>query len=259
MAPVAQFGLTRGLGVVSELLLISSMVHSNARIGDAGHGGDRPSIPDQAMPPIGRVKAIVLGAVVAIWLGAVIAGMAGLARYSTAPGAPGHPPARWPAASTLARAANGFTLVMIAHPRCPCTRATVGELAMLMAHAGGRMRALVVFVKPPGTSGGWATTDLWFSAARIPGVTVVADDGGEARRFGAATSGQTMVYDGAGRLLFSGGITVARGHWGDNLGASEIRSLMETPAGPRAITPVFGCPLFEPAGPPAGRAIRCVR
>ena len=245
--------------MVSELLLIPAMVHPYALIGDAGEGGDFLSIAGQSMPPRRRANAIALGAVVAIWLGVVIAGMAGLARYATAPGAPGHPPARWPAGSTLVRVAGGYTLVMIAHPRCPCTRATVGELAMLMAHAGGRMRALVVFVKPPATNRGWATTDLWFSAARIPGVTVVVDDGGEARRFGAATSGQTMVYDAGGRLLFSGGITVARGHWGDNRGASEIRSLIESPAAPRATTPVFGCPLFDPAAPRAGRAIRCVR
>jgi hypothetical protein len=36
-------------------------------------------------------------------------------------------------------------------------------------------------------------------------------EGVEMHRFGALTSGQTLVYDAAGRLLFSGGITASRG------------------------------------------------
>ena len=38
------------------------------------------------------------------------------------------------------------------------------------------------------------------------------------QRFGAETSGQTLLYDRDGRLLFSGGTTGSRGHDGDNAG-----------------------------------------
>jgi hypothetical protein len=82
---------------------------------------------------------------------------------------------------------------------------------------------------PPGFTSNWAKTSLWRSAAAIPGVSETVDDGREARLFGAATSGQTMVYDRNGRLLFSGGITAARGHLGDNPGASAITALLEGP------------------------------
>jgi hypothetical protein len=87
-------------------------------------------------------------------------------------------------------------------------------------------------------------------------VTVVRDDSGrEAGRFGAATLGQTLLYDADGSLLFSGGITAARGHAGDNAGRSELVSLlnrglsapvvtMNRGQSARDATHVFGCPLF---------------
>ena len=81
---------------------------------------------------------------------------------------------------------------------------------------------------------------------------MVVDDGREARLFGAATSGQTMVYGRNGHLLFSGGITAARGHYGDNAGASAIGALLEqpTPQSGRK-TAVYGCALFAPRSSPA--------
>jgi hypothetical protein len=83
------------------------------------------------------------------------------------------------------------------------------------------------------------------SAAEIPGVSVLSDpDGAEARRFGAQTSGHTLLFDHTGRLLFSGGITQSRGHAGDNAGESAIVSLINTQAADQTKTQVFGCSLF---------------
>lgn len=115
-----------------------------------------------------------------------------------------------------------------------------------MAQAQGRVIAYVLFLKPTGSSADWEKTDLWQSAARIPGVNVVADDNGiESRHFHAATSGQTALYDIDGHLLFSGGITSARGHSGDNAGRSAIVSLLNTGDVDRKETAVFGCPLYS--------------
>ncbi len=180
---------------------------------------------------------------------AIVGGMGILWRYSLTPGAAGNPPALWPAQSRLARKSGSLTLVMVVHPHCPCTRASIGELEILMAQTRrGRLDASVIFLKPPGFSDTWTKTSLWHSAAAIPGVSVVVDDGREARMFGAATSGQTMVYDRSGRLLFSGGITAARGHYGDNAGASAIAALLEQPTTPHdgGKTAVYGCALFAP-------------
>jgi hypothetical protein len=135
---------------------------------------------------------------------------------------------------------------MFAHPHCPCTRASLGELERLMAQVPGRLSAHVVFLKPPGTAADWEKTDLWGKAARIPGVSVGADNAGrEARRFNAETSGQTLLYDQAGKLRFQGGITLSRGHAGDNPGRSAIEELLREERSNQVKTPVFGCALFE--------------
>jgi hypothetical protein len=115
-----------------------------------------------------------------------------------------------------------------------------------MARVQGKVRAYVLFLKPGGTAANWEDSDLRRSAAAIPGVTTLIDvDGAEARRFGAQTSGHILLFDPAGRLLFSGGITESRGHAGGNVGESSIESLInDEKTGPRS-TVVFGCPLFE--------------
>jgi hypothetical protein len=117
-----------------------------------------------------------------------------------------------------------------------------------MARLQGRVTAHVLVVRPPDAPDGWEQTDLWRSAADIPGVDVVRDDdGAEMGRFGALTSGQVVLYDPSGRLLFAGGITASRGHEGGNAGRDAIVALVTgTDAAPRA-TPVFGCALTTPA------------
>jgi hypothetical protein len=115
-----------------------------------------------------------------------------------------------------------------------------------MAQVPGRIQAYVVFLKPAATTENWEKTDLWRTASAIPGVNVLTDTAGiETRRFGAETSGQTVVYDTNGRLRFHGGITLARGHAGDNPGRSAIEELVTGVDFHEAKTPVFGCALFE--------------
>ncbi len=154
-------------------------------------------------------------------------------------------PEHFPASSLVQREPGKFALVLAIHPRCPCSRATLGELAKIMARGQGRVQAQVLCYKPEGAVDAWAQTDLWRSAAAIPDVRVLADEGGrEAARFGAETSGQTLLFDGAGRLLFHGGITASRGHAGDNAGSDAVLAqLIGTTA--RQTTQVFGCPIRE--------------
>ncbi len=165
-------------------------------------------------------------------------------KYANAPGPTVTVPSNWPSESHVRPATDRATLVMLAHPHCPCTRASIGELARLMAQAQGRVTAYVLFVKPAHSAENWEKTDLWQSAASIPGVNVIVDDGTEALRFHAVTSGQTALYDVAGHLLFSGGITASRGHSGDNAGRSAIVSLLNTGEADQTETAVFGCPLY---------------
>jgi hypothetical protein len=177
------------------------------------------------------------------WVAAVAFGMRVLLRYENAPGRVGALCQAWPAAQ-IERATDRPILVMLAHPHCPCTGASVGELAQIMARLQGKVAAYVLFVKPKEAGRDWEETDLRRSAEAIPGVKVLFDpDGVEARRFGAETSGHTLLFGTDGQLLFSGGITATRGHAGDNAGESAIVALVTNQTPARTQTLVFGCSL----------------
>jgi hypothetical protein len=181
------------------------------------------------------------------WALCVSGGFSVLYLYKTRPGANGAPAERWPAATRLTLDPTRPTVIMLAHPHCPCTRASVSELARLLARLDNGVRAHVLFVRPDGVDDDWEDTDLWRSAARIPGVTISVDaSGAEAHRFGIETSGHVLLYDPTGKLLFRGGITSARGHEGDSFGQRRIVSLLATRNADRSDAPVFGCALFEP-------------
>ena len=203
------------------------------------------SLNTGANPPR-RASSMLVTSAVAIWLAVVVTASIQMIAYSNAPGRSGTPPAEWPVQSQIPLQAGLPNLVMFAHPRCPCTRASLGELERLMASASGRLAAQVVFIKPVGMAKDWAHTDLWRTASAIPGVTVHEDDAGsEARRFRSETSGHALLYDAGGRLRFHGGITFARGHAGDNPGRSAVMALLREPESAQFTTAVFGCALFE--------------
>jgi hypothetical protein len=201
-----------------------------------------------------RTKYILgTSAVGIVWVASVTCGFALLAHYDFTPGRAGIVPERWPDLH-LARVHDRPTLVMVAHPRCPCTRASIAELAQIMAREQGKLIAYVLFVKPSKSVADWDETELWLSARRIPGVTVLSDvDGVAANRLGAETSGHTFLFAADGGLLFSGGITESRGHAGDNAGQSAIISLVNNKRAPQDQTFVFGCTLAARPTPKQSR------
>ena len=182
------------------------------------------------------------------WVCTVALGLIVLFRYETTAGAVGSIGSQWPAGSKVELASDGLTLVMFAHPQCPCTRASMTELERIVAHAQGKVRSYVLFYRPGDGGADWDNTGLRRSAAAIPGVTVLSDiDGTEAHRFGSTTSGHTFLFDENGRLLFAGGITATRGHAGDNVGENAIVSLINSRTSQRDRTLVFGCSLVKRA------------
>jgi hypothetical protein len=181
------------------------------------------------------------------WLATVGIGLSALWAYEGTPGRPSNVPSHWPAQSNIPRPQGQPTLVMFAHPYCPCTRARIGELSVLMARFQNRVKARVVFFQPKGNAKDWIQTDLWRSATAIPGVLAQADENGaEAGCFQVTTSGHVLLYDADGTLLFNGGITESRGHSGDNAGRSAIMQLLDHEMADVSKTPVFGCSLFDP-------------
>ena len=71
------------------------------------------------------------------------------------------------------------------------------------------------------------------------------ENGLEAARFGAQTSGHTLVFDSNGRLVFSGGITATRGHVGANAGENAVLAALRQQIPERGRTSVFGCSLAQ--------------
>jgi hypothetical protein len=197
-------------------------------------------------PPFARLSWI-LGGLAVLWLTGAVGGLWVVWAYENRAGASASAPEQWPGHSGLTRAAAGPTLILLAHPRCACTQASLGELAEVLARTNTPPKTYVLFLKPEGFAEGWEHTDLWQLASTLPNATLVRDDDGiEARRFGAVTSGQTLLYDARGTLAFSGGITGSRGHQGENAGRVELIALLNGTGVRSGGTSVFGCPLFSP-------------
>lgn len=187
-----------------------------------------------------------LGIVVFIWLVLAAIGIGAMLDFELTPARATKAIADWPADSQLKRDSHRPTLLMFVHPHCPCSRASLAELSVLATKCHGQANLQVVFIKPDDREAGWEKTELLGSAAAIPGVNVAIDaNGAEAARFGATTSGEAMLFDLDGRRLFHGGITVSRGHQGDNPGLTAIVALIGSGRASLDATPVYGCSLFN--------------
>jgi hypothetical protein len=189
-----------------------------------------------------RLAALAL--VIAVWAGAVVGGFGMLTDFDVQPAASRAAPQRWPAASGLPRPTGHGTLLMFVHPRCPCSRASLAELARIMEQRPASLATHVLFIKPAGVSENWLETSLWRTAVQVPGVEVSIDElGREAALFSADASGQTLLYDEDGALVFQGGITAGRGHFGANPASDRVLSLLQEETTQSIEMPVYGCPL----------------
>src|SRR2546426_7595534 len=94
---------------------------------------------------------------------AAAVGFARLWKYENTAGVAAQAPSLWPG-STLVDCHSGLsTVVMLIHPRCPCSKASVEELGRIMAHCHGELTATVLMIRPEGAPKGWEQTDLWRS------------------------------------------------------------------------------------------------
>jgi hypothetical protein len=182
----------------------------------------------------------------AVWLGVLICGFGSLISYQMRAGVPAVAPGDWPGAADLKFDPHRFNLIMFAHPKCPCTVASLDELKIVLAKSGGQISPAICFFDPEGVSGDWAQTRLVRAAKEVPGLNVIIDRNGSiAAKFGAMTSGQVLMFDGRGRRVFAGGITGSRGHTGYNRGQALVLALAEGETTKAAQTPVFGCALHD--------------
>jgi hypothetical protein len=215
------------------------------RICHFGQAADHESEPDQPRRPrrVSRAHALIILAAL-FWVGGIAFGIAAVERYEFTPGKSGLTPELWPTNSSIRPESGRATLIMLVHPQCSCTRASLDELQVIMSRMRGSVTGWVLFATPSQTGDRAEVGASWSKAERIPGVRLLRDpQAREATRFGALTSGHTVVYDRTGRLIFSGGITGARGHEGDNPGRELLLAAIESDAKRSSTYRVYGCPL----------------
>ncbi len=192
-----------------------------------------------------KTTTVAFRLIAALWLIFVLGGAALLNLHATTPGQQKELSADWPLASRIARDTGGATFLVFVHPYCPCARTTLGELAAIMNSTEGHVTAHVVFVVPDGENPDWTRNELWQAAQAIPDVRIFVDyKAAEAKRFGARTSGLTLLFNERGTCLFSGGITASRGHAGQNSGRQAVVSCLAGVRREASCDPTFGCPLF---------------
>jgi hypothetical protein len=168
-----------------------------------------------------------------------------LERYSSTPGAARAPEAAAALFLGSQRQPGRPLLVMVVHPRCPCTEASLAELGDLLARSHGAIDALLLEYQARGWPPPPATVEL--GGVRIP---IVPDiDGAVAATLGAETSGHCVFVDAQGKIRFHGGLTLARGHRGRSPAQDAI---LATAAGGKwslVSAPVFGCSLASDCKP----------
>lgn len=188
-----------------------------------------------------RIATILFGV---LWITLAILGSAGLTAYANQAGEKAASPRHWPRGVSVTRAKSQPTLLVFLHPECSCSHATLRELDHLLARPSHSFATTAVFIRPSGWTDRQLKGELWDYAVKIPHVKLAIDEtGNDAKAFGARTSGHTVLYDASGKLLFTGGITAARGHEGDNLGESSVEEFLATGKADAKTTAVFGCSL----------------
>ena len=194
----------------------------------------------------GRLLAVATFFAVVLWSAAVLAGIQRIWSYESTPGSRSSVPSTWPGFSAVTVDGERATLVMFVHPLCVCTRASLSELREAL-DAMDRMPAVwIVVMNAHGVVADWEQR-IANIAHRIPEATIVTDvEGRAADTFGASTSGHVVVYDREGRLVFSGGITGARGHVGDNDGRRDLIAASHDGSASAHEHPIFGCGLDDP-------------
>jgi len=189
---------------------------------------------------------LCLAAAALVWAGTVAAAFEAIRRFESTPGEAATAPVSWPAKSSIHRKGEEWTLVMLVHPHCSCSRASISELQAVIEKSPASLQPYVLVYRPSDAKPGWEKTDVFESATRLRRVHVLIDaDGREADTFGGFTSGQTFLYDGKGKLRFEGGITLLRGHAGLNRGRADLIQITSAGQG-NGSHPVFGCAISSP-------------
>ncbi len=192
--------------------------------------------------PVSRSIAIGL----ACWMAAILCGGYLLLSEAATPGPQSGSPALWPTHAALKPVAGHWTMLVFAHPKCPCTHSAFANLARTLAASTEPIDCYVLLARPDHVGPDWCDAMIATLIREVPGIKTHTDENGvEARRFGAGTSGHAVLYDPELLLRYSGGLTASRGHEGDSIGLLAVSSLLRGASSLTQSAPVFGCSLLD--------------
>ncbi|HEY3757191.1 MAG TPA: hypothetical protein VGL42_13655 [Opitutaceae bacterium] len=191
-----------------------------------------------------KKRGIVIAASVVCWLIAVVSAFGALLKYSSRPGEARAPDATAPAVIASLQHPGRALLIMVVHPRCPCTTASLDEMGDLLARVPPGCDTVLLRYTAKDWPAGPATAQVGPAVVRV-----VADlDGAMAARLGAFTSGHCVLVDAKGVIRFYGGLTLSRGHRGRSPAQDTILAILAGHDFPLRSTPVYGCSLTSPCG-----------
>jgi hypothetical protein len=180
-----------------------------------------------------------------LWLGLIAGGYVWLLRYSFASGKTSVAPRTLPSFLATTTTASRAQLVLSLHPRCPCSLATLRELAKILSRAPNASDVTVLMYKPASAPDSWLEGALLNECRRMNCQVRPDADGNLAASLGSLTSGQVLLYAADGSLRYQGGITSSRGHEGDNAGEDAVIEILQGNRISHQPIAVFGCPIQQ--------------
>ena len=187
--------------------------------------------------------------VVSVWAMALLVGGYLLTDYSLDAQTKAKSVANWPESCRLPVFEGELHVVVFMHPKCVCSRSTLVELKRALQRTKAAPQISFVFYCPADQELAWAQDELWALTEGVKNSEPMVDlNGDEAKKFGVQVSGHVMLFGQSNERIFSGGITSARGHEGDNLGGRMLAAFLDGENPPGAEPPPFGCRLFQASG-----------
>lgn len=170
-----------------------------------------------------------------VWAVLAVSVIAGALEYDSRPG---EPPLRLPDATVAGPGL--WSLILMIHPDCPCTKATMRNLSTILESTRIPIKAEIVAAMPEGYKGPRA--NLAIARSIVKSDLVVMSESSASERFGARTSGHLFVFDPDRNLVYSGGLTPARGAEDASSSLKWFQALV-TQYPVASSGPTFGCPL----------------
>ena len=136
----------------------------------------------------------LLACAVPAWLLLALFALGWTEKIDVTAGAAAHPPVRLQKPALAALGPHKPTLIMLVHPQCPCSRASLTELSRLAALCPNRANISVLFLRPAGCPDAVAAPDLRRPGARGHDGDTAGWAPARARRRGAPGPSQSPVY-----------------------------------------------------------------